>query len=835
MANINVNEVLSKLTDSEKIELLAGIDFWHTAGLPKYGIPSLRLSDGPNGVRGTKNFAGVAAACFPCGTALGATWDSNLLETAGVLMDEESIAKGVHVLLGPCINMQRSPLGGRGFESLSEDPVLAGFGAAALIRGIQSTGVVATIKHFVCNDQEHERGLYDAQITNRALRELYLLPFQIAVRDSDPHAFMTAYNKLNGIHVSENRILAEVLRGEWRWNGLVMGDWFGTYSTSEAINAGLDLEMPGPTRFRGESLMHAYRSNKVSRVILDDRVREILETVKRCASSGIPENAEEQNVDTPETAALLRKFASSAVVLMKNSRDILPLKKAKSTVIIGPNAKVSTYCGGGSSSLPPYYAITPFDGICKKLNSEPRYAIGCYSHKELPLLGLQLKQTTDGAQPGFNFKAYNQPPSVHCREVVDKLTLTKSDMILLDYKCSKITSPLWYAEIDGYLTAEEEGQFELGLCVYGTAKLYVDDKLVIDNETVQTQGSVFYGCGTVEERGTIAVKKGTKYHIKVTFASAPTSKLEAGGVVRFGGGGLRIGGCQIIDAEAELAHAAALAREADQVIICAGLNGDWEGEGADRDTMSLPGNMDALISACAAANPNTIVVMQSGTPVSMPWISEVAALIQAWYGGNETGNAIADILFGDVNPSGKLPLSFPVKNEDNPAFLNYRSERGRTLYGEDVYIGYRYYEKVKKEVLFPFGHGLSYSTFRFENLGVANDGKLITVTLSVKNTGKVEGAEVVQVYVSQHSPSIQRPRKELKGFSKVTLKAGETKKISLTIETKYAAAFWDEERRAWIMEKDVYDLVCSDSSFLDEKKSLTGTFEVTETTWWNGL
>ncbi|KAE8452757.1 hypothetical protein EG329_013029 [Mollisiaceae sp. DMI_Dod_QoI] len=795
-ASFDVEDVLSKLNNVEKVSLLAGADWWHTVALPKHGVPAIRVSDGPNGVRGTRFFNGTPAACFPCGTALGATWDVELLRKAGVVMGQESKAKGSHVILGPTINMQRSPLGGRGFESLSEDPVLAGLGAAALVNGIQETGVVATIKHFVCNDQEHERNGTDALITDRALREIYALPFQLVVKESNPGCFMSSYNKVNGTHVSENpKILKDILRGEWGWKGCVMSDWWGTYSTSGAINAGLDLEMPGATRWRGEMLVQAVGVNKVAQHVLDERARNVLNLVNRCAAAKIPERAEEKTADTPETAALLRKIGAESIVLMKNEGNILPLKKDKRTLILGPNTKIATYHGGGSASLAAYYAVTPFDGIKSQLTSTPEYTVGCFAHKELPLLGNMLH--TEKGEPGVSWRAYNDPPSVKDRKCVDELRLTKTECLLMDYNPAGIKSSLWYADIEGYFTAEEDCDFEMGLGVYGTAKLFVDGKLFVDNETTQTKGTLFFNCGTVEEKGIVPVKKGQKYHVKVEFASAPTCKLDQGSNVLFGGGAVRIGGAKIINADQEVEHAAKLAKDADQVIICAGLNYDWETEGSDRETMDLPGHMDKLISAVSAANPSTVVVMQSGTPVSMPWISSVNALIHAWYGGNETGNAIADVLFGAINPSAKLPLSFPKRLQDNPAFLNYRTERGRTLYGEDIYVGYRWYEMLDLPALFPFGHGLSYTTFKYSDLTVAQTEKDLKVSVKVSNTGDRDGAEVVQVYVSQENPSIKRPKKELKGFKKVTLKKGESRVVEVSIETKYATSFWDEIRNAW--------------------------------------
>ncbi|KAF7953333.1 hypothetical protein EAE96_006544 [Botrytis aclada] len=828
----DVEDVLSKLNNMEKVSLLAGTDWWHTAAIPKYNVPSIRVSDGPNGVRGTRFFNGITAACFPCGTALAATWDTKLLHRAGVLMGEEAKAKGAHVILGPTINMQRSPLGGRGFESFSEDPVLSGIGAAALVNGIQETGVQATIKHFVCNDQEHNRNGVNVIITERALREIYLLPFQLVIRDSKPALFMSAYNKINGTHVSENpRILKDILRGEWGWSGCVMSDWWGTYSTTGAINAGLDLEMPGSTKWRGPMLIQAVSTGKVPQHILDERARNVLNTVNRAADANVPENAEEKTADTPETAALLREIAGDSIVLMKNEGSVLPFRKDKKTFIVGPNAKVATFHGGGSASLAAYYAITPFDGISAQLESTPSYTVGAYAHKDLPLLDQVLK--TDKGEKGFSFRAYNEPPTAEDRELADELILTKTELLMMDYQCPKLKDELWWADVEGFMTAEEDCEFEFGLGVYGTANLYVDGKLVIDNTTKQTRGTMFFSCGTVEERGVVSLKKGQTYHLKIEFASSQTCKLDKGNNVLFGPGAIRLGGAKIIDADEEIARAAELAKEADQVIICAGLNSDWEGEGADREIFGLPLHMNKLISTLTPLNPNTVVVIQSGTPVALPFLSTTPALLQAWYGGNETGNAIADVIFGKTNPSAKLPLSFPKRIEDNPAFLSFRSERGRVIYGEDIYMGYRWYEALNLPVLFPFGHGLSYTTFTMSDLNVEKIDKKIKISVKVKNTGEVSGAEVVQVYIQQQNPSIRRPNKELKGFEKVFLEAGEEKRVEVEIEVKYAAAFWDEVREAWVVEKDAYDVLVGNTSELTGE--LKATFEVERTEWWNGL
>lgn len=452
----------------------------------------------------------------------------------------------------------------------------------------------------------------------------------------------------------------------------------------------------------------------------------------------------------------------------------------------------------------------------------------------LPLLGYSV--TSLNGKPGMTMTAYNEHPSEKSdREPIDKVDLDKTDVLLVDYYNPKATGRAWYADFEGSFVADEDTTWELSLVVVGTAKLFCNGELLIDNDTQQTAGDTYFNQGTIEEKGFLTVKKGEKYHFKVQFGSAATSKLR-GGEVLFGSGAVRIGGCKVIDPKAEIKRAAELARDADQVIICAGLNADWETEGSDRADMDLPPGVDDLITAVVAANPNTVVVNQSGTPVAMPWIDKVGAVVQAWYGGNETGNVIADVLFGDANPSGKLSLSWPVRVQDNPAFLNFRTEGRRTIYGEDIYIGYRYYEFADRKVLFPFGHGLSYTTFEFSDLRVTEAEGKITVGLTVKNTGKVQGAEVVQVYVEpKQKAKVNRPVKELQGFTKVALAPGEAKEVTVEAETKYAVSYFDEERKKWCAEAGEYDIVVSNSSDVTEGKALKGTIKVPETFWWSGI
>lgn len=616
---------------------------------------------------------------------------------------------------------------------------------------------------------------------------------------------------------------------------------YGTYSTVESIDAGLDLEMPGPTRWRGQLLNHAVMSRKVAQETVDDRVRQVLELVHRSIQAGVPEDAAEEPKDTPETAALLRDLAAQSIVLLKNENKTLPFNKGSTVAVIGPNAKTAVYCGGGSATLRPYYAVTPFDGISSQAR-DVRYSLGCHAHKMLPILGPSL--TTADGQVGVTFRAFTAPETQEDRQPVDTLHLVDTNMYFADYYHPQLTEDLWWGEVEATYTAEATGDFEFGLCVFGTARLYVDGELLIDNETVQRGGGSFFNVGTVEETGVMSVVAGQSYNIKVVFASGAASKIkDADGVVSFGGGGVRIGGARVIDADEEIQRAVELARSVDQVVVFVGLNSDFEQEGHDRPHMDLPGRSDDLVAAVARENPRTVVVVQSGTPVSMPWASSVAAVAQAWYGGNEAGNAIADVLFGDVNPSGKLPLSFPVRVEDNPAYLNYRSERGRVLYGEDVYVGYRFYEAVKRPTLWSFGWGLSYTSFSLSDLKVVAEeaqsvsGKgggepRIMVEVAVRNTGGVDGSEVVQVYVSQRAPSIKRPVKELKGFTKVSVRKGETAVARVCVERKYATSFWDEDRHKWVEERGVYDVWVGTSS---SGELLQQNFSVESTSWWSGL
>ncbi|KAJ5286052.1 Glycoside hydrolase superfamily [Penicillium chrysogenum] len=792
----DVEHVLANISEQDKIALLSGIDFWHTHPIPEFNVPSIRATDGPNGIRGTKFFAGIPAACLPCGTALGATWDRDLIYQAGELLGDECIAKGAHCWLGPTINMQRAPLGGRGFESFAEDPHLSGILAKSIILGCESKGVISTVKHFVGNDQEHERRAVDVLVTQRALREIYLRPFQIVARDAKPGALMTSYNKINGKHVVEDERMLNLIREEWKWNPLVMSDWYGTYTTIDSMNAGLDLEMPGVSRYRGKFIESAVQARLIKQSTVDARARKVLEFVKQASQVQVSEV--ERGRDLQEDRALNRKLCANSIVLLKNE-GILPLpREIKKIALIGSHMKCPAISGGGSASLEPYYSVSLYDACREALpNAEVLYQVGAYAHKMLPVIDRLLSNAT--------IQFYNEPMGKE-RHLISTEPVSTTAFQFMDYYAPGLNRALFWATLIGDFTPDTSGIWDFGLSVFGTANLYIDDELVIDNTTNQTRGTAFFGKGTVEVLGSTALVAGTTYKVRIEFGSANTTTMKTVGMVNFGGGAASLGACPRMNRDEMIENAVEAATEADYTILCTGLNKDWESEGFDRMHMDLPPGVDELISkVLKAAADKTVIVNQSGTPVTMPWADQARCIVQGWYGGNETGHGIADVLFGEVNPCAKLPLSWPVHVKHNPAYLNYASVGGRVLYGEDIYGGYRFYEKTGREVLFPFGHGLSYTTFDVSpNVTVApeifNMDVPTVATVQIKNTGKLAGAQILQLYISAPDSSTPRPSKELHGFEKVFVQPGEEKTVNIQLD-RYATSFWDEIEDMWKSEQ----------------------------------
>ncbi|KIJ69935.1 glycoside hydrolase family 3 protein [Hydnomerulius pinastri MD-312] len=850
---LDVEETLAKMSLSGKIKLLAGDGWWHTHGIPEAGVPPMRMSDGPNGVRGLRFFNGVPSSCFPSSTGLGASFDVDLALKVGKALGDEAVAKSTHILLGPTINTQRSPLGGRGFESFSEDPVVNGNIAAAYINGLQSKGVAATIKHYVANDQEFERFSISSDVSERALREIYLKPFQIAIRDADPWALMTAYNRVNGTHVSDDpRLIKDILRKEWGYQGMTMSDWIGTYSTSQAINAGLDLEMPGPTVMRGKALERAVACGKVRVSTIDDRVRSILKLVLRAQASGIPFSGPESGVDTPALRSLLREAASSAIVLLKNDSPpskipLLPLTPSTfpslaKLAVIGPNAKYAFISGGGSAKLLPTYAVSPLQALtdtAKELwpNVEVKYELGTPSHKYLP--------DAEGYVSGGMLEFWNEEPVEGWVGLEGRLagdvpgcvwsTETKNaNFFLADGVDPVLVNERCWIRYTSTFTPDESGDWQFGLNIAGRGNLFLDNTLLIDLSTNPPQGENFFEKGTADVLGLAkGLVKGQTYRLEVRLSNEEF--VNRGPPVPCWGG-LRIGAFCKFEEESGLRRAVDAAKEADVTVLVIGLNHEWESEGYDRPDMELPGQINRLVSEVLAANPNTIVVNQSGTPVRMPWVDQVNTLVQAFYGGNELGNGLADVLFGRVNPSGKLALTFPKRIEDSPSYPSYGphgQEYGKILYNEGIFVGYRSYEIRDVAPLFSFGHGLSYTTFSYSDLTttpVTSSGTLV-VSFKLTNTGAVAGSEVAQVYISDPQSSLPRPKKELKGFKKVALGPGETKAVTVELG-RDALSFYDDRDMVWTAEAGTFAVLVG-ASPADIR--ITGEVVLEKTFTWTGL
>ncbi len=663
----NLKTLIAQLTLEEKASLCTGASLASTIPVERLSIPELIINDGPHGVRRATDLHAftqqtLPATCFPTASALASTWDVDLIHAMGQALGEECVALNVDILLGPGINMKRTPLGGRNFEYFSEDPVLAGEMAASLINGIQSQGIGTSLKHFAVNNQEFERFSISAEVDERTLHEIYLTAFEIAVRKAQPWSIMCAYNKINGTFCSENHhLLTGILKEEWDFEGFVVSDWGAVHDRVAALKAGLDLEMPGPHYRHVQTVVDAVRNGTLDEAVLDESVRRILYIISK---AGQTHKGGQFNVAAHH--ALARKVSSESMVLLKNN-GLLPLQKPQHIAVIGRAAEHAHFQGGGSSHVNPTQVAVPFK---------------------------ELQQVAPDAE-------------------------------------------LIYAE--GYPAGAEFQQ-------------------------------------------------------------------------------------PLIDAAVEAAQSA------DVALLFIALPSSKESEGYDRSDLDLTPQQVALIKAVTRMQPNTVVVLNNGAPVAMSeWIDGTAAVLEAWMMGQAGGGAIADVLFGKVSPCGKLAETFPLKLGDTPAFLNYPGESGAVRYGEGLFIGYRYYDAKQVPVLFPFGYGLSYTTFAYSNLKLSatlfNDVDGLAVSVDVTNTGSWVGKEIVQVYVHDRKSQLVRPSKELKGFAKVELQPGETKTVTVQLNPR-AFAYYHPGYSRWIAESGEFDILIGASS-ADIRSTATVTLRCT--------
>ena len=789
-----IEHLLSQLTLEEKASLTAGSDMWHSTPVERLGIPTLRLSDGPNGVRGlAKDTQPETSASFPVGIAMAATWNPSLIKEIGKALAQEAKSKGVQVILGPTVNLHRAPLAGRNFECFSEDPYLSSQAAIAYIDGIQSQDVAACIKHFVCNDQETERLSISAEVAERALQEIYLPPFRAAVVEADVFTVMSAYNRLNGIYASENRqLLIDILKNDWGFDGLLVSDWYGTYSQNAAVN-GCDLEMPGPPRWMGTKALQG--SNSPDPEILDDQVRRLLRTLIR--TNAFEEESRDQRAGLPKDHQdLIRQTGTEAIVLLKNGGMILPLdpEQPRKIALIGQLADHTSFQGGGSSQVTPQYVISLLEACKDLFKGEIKYAQGYDIRKQLPALDHTWLMNKD-PETGPLFVTYYNNTGL----AGDPVHTVSSETTSLGWfgETAEHWDPRDFSlRMEGTFQPPESREYTLALSVVGRGRLLIDGEEVVD----------LSGDPSAEKSAEIdlSLHANREYHLVIEYWSDLDLRWRS----------VHLGAAPSKGPDL-LQDAVKLASESDLAIVVAGLSPDWESEGFDRPSLSLPGDQNLLIQEVLNANPNTIVILQAGSPVAMPWIDDVPGVLQAWYLGQESGRAIGDVLAGKADPGGRLPITFPADIKDTPTYNNFPGKQGKVHYEEGIFVGYRYYDMAGIEPLFPFGHGLSYTSFEYENIQVNSEtfrsGSVIEVSVEVTNTGKSTGSDVIQLYLRDLSSSLPRPIKELKGFQKLTLDPGESASADFKLSEK-DLAFYDPDRRDWITEPGEFEIMIGQSS-----------------------
>lgn len=681
----------------------------------------------------------------------------------------------------------------------------------------------------------------------RALREIYLEPFRIAQKNSDPWCYMTAYNRVNGTHVSESKaILEDILRKEWGFEGMVMSDWTGVYSCVESIQAGLDLEMPGPPVYRGAQALRSIHAGKLHEFEIDDRVRKVLALVKRAIDSGIAFNAKEDADNSSEVRALLRKAAADSIVLLKNEKQVLPITdNTKKIAVIGSNARTAVISGGGSAAMLPSYAISPLEGIkeaAKEIGAEVEYSIGAAEYNNLPPVH-PLCTHPDGAKegaiakiefwlenPGSGFETESsfKPPKPH-----HTINTQTANCLMVDGIPEDVSTGNPFIRYTTTFTPDTDGPWQFALASAGASNLFFDGKLIIDNSSDWQPGEIWFGMGSTERRQVVpSLQKGKQYKLEVRSWHREDLRGSPFKVA----GAIRVGALPSFTPEQGIADAVKVAAEADTAIVVVGLNEDFESEGFDRKHMDLPGAADKLVAAVLAVNPNTIVVNQTGTPVAMPWADQASTVVQAFYGGNAVGYGLADVLFGKVNPSGKLSLTFPKRLADSPSDIGFgitSENTGKTIYTESIYVGYRYFEKAQLAPLFAFGHGKSYTTFAYSNLSVSSisDEAAFEVKFDVENTGKVAGREVAQVYIKDKESKLARAPKELKGFRKINLKPGQKETVTIKLD-RDALKYWDDLHNRWTAEAGEFEVMVGGAS---DDTPLSASTKLEKTLTWTGL
>ena len=802
-----VNDLIGRMTLPEKIDMLQSDFFFR--GCERLGVPRFETADGPLGIA-SWGLKGRATA-FPSQLSLAASWNRSLAQRVGGVYAQEFRARGIHVFYGPGVNIYRSSKDSRNFEYMGEDPYLAAEMAVPFIQSIQAGGVMATIKHFVANDQEFDRYKVSSEVSERALHEIYYPPFKAAIQRGGVHAVMMGYNLVNGVYCAQNRLLmTDMLRNAWGFRGNIMSDWGATHSTWASVEAGLDMELGTFDHLNRQQLLPLVESGKLKESRIDDMVRHILQP---CFALGFFDRptAKDLSIPTYNEAANRMAYdeACEGIILLKNERQILPLRSPRTIAVIGPNAnpnvvddntfdvKGCSFGGGGSSKVNPWYVVNDMEGIRKAFpDARILYAEGVSNAYKRRLFKQSAFRTKDGKR-GLEVRCYALDEQEN--RIDDEPKMSRIDPNV-DFRWAEGASAVqalghdYLMEWEGTMASEKNDSILFFVDAQGGYRLIVDDKVVIDERMSQSFANRYVK---------IASQKDHKHAVRLEYWNR-----------RCNPGEIRMGWDYATGVD--YSEAVRLARQADCVVFCGGLDASLEFEGTDRP-FELPYGQDELIIALAQANPNLIVALHGGGAMRMsPWIGRVAGVLHLLYPGQEGGTALGHILSGKVNPSAKLPFTIEREWKDSPAYGNYdetRKER-KVYYREGIYVGYRGYERKGTTPLFAFGHGLSYTAFAYEKLTasvVDRKKAVVKVTLDVTNTGQKDGAEVVELYVHDPVSKVDRPYKELKNFEKVWLKAGETKRVEMTLGAD-AFQYYDEHRHEWVLERGVFDILAGASS-----------------------
>ncbi|GAB7326927.1 hypothetical protein MBLNU13_g10889t1 [Cladosporium sp. NU13] len=808
--------LLPFLTLEEKVSLLSGASLTSTTGVERLRIPSLNVSDSINGVRGAKSHLDdTGTACFPSSTALASTWNTDLMHQFGQEVGVQARLKDVQVVIGPNINMHRDPRGGRNFETFSEDPLLAGTLASAIVRSVQESGVGACVKHFVANESETLRKSYNVaeSADGRAMREIYMRAFECMLRDSNPVSIMMAYNKLDGVFCSENRIIRDVLRDEWKYDGCVMSDWYGSHSGAETLIAGLDLEMPGPSAHRGEKLVQAVRAGIVSHEDLDRSVHSVLQMVDRTTKP-----AKAQIISN--SSSMARQTAIEGIVLLKNEFETLPLdlQQRPSIAVIGAAGARPVVTGGGSACAHPEYEVSFLEAF-RKYHPNPEnieYAAGVCPFVCTPTVPLETTLAVNGS-PGVHVEHFNK----HDSEPIFSQDMQSVQMVMLGRIAPGLDPRTFYSTMTTTIKVEETGHYTLGAQVTGAFVLEVDGKIILEGDEPEIDITDFLFQPKKLERGVdVGLESGQAYQVRLrvsarTIASHHEPEFHSGKFVL----------SKVPDDETAIKEAVAVATRSDVAVIFGGRTGEHESEGFDLDTIVLPANQVSLIRAVASVAPKTVLVLHHGNPIDISAVvDDVDAIFAAHFPGQEGANALLDLITGQANPSGRLATTWPLRFDQEclPTFDTFKcsSETLRIQYQEGINVGYRHPDSLAMS-RFSFGHGLSYSKFQVTSLRQLKSQsaqnpdwttRTHLLTATVENIGPRSGSHAVQLY-REHTvdeASVYRPKHELVAFAKVFLRPGERKDVELSVVERDVCGTWDEQEKQWKRWSGACDLIVAD-------------------------